>query len=216
MKEQSPNRIIRQFGFWSAALVTAETILFFISLALPNENLMFTSSFLLAPTFVAMMVSIHYYAPEEKRIWSHLGISLATIYAVMCALSYYIQLTVIQNNTLRMTEDVLQPFVFIPGTPLFAQDMLGYVFMCAATLATGFVFPGGKLESWIKWLFILNGVLFILPTLIVPALPLPVNEAGTGVGNKVGVYANMLWSVYFTVTAGLVTLLFKRMGEVRS
>ncbi|HEX5809871.1 MAG TPA: hypothetical protein VFY25_14480 [Anaerolineales bacterium] len=215
MKEQYPNRIIQQFGYWSAALVTAETILFFISLALPNENLMFVSSFLLAPTFVAMMVSIHYYAPGEKRIWSHFGISLATIYAVMCALSYYIQLTVIQNNNLQITEDVLRPFMFIPGTPLFAQDMLGYVFMCAATLATGFVFQGGKLESWIKWLFIFNGLLFILPTLIIPAIPLPVNETGTGVGNKVGVYANMLWSVYFIVTAGLVTLLFKRMGKVK-
>ncbi len=215
MKQQSTKRAINQFGFWSAALVTIETILFFISLALPNKSLMFASSFLLAPTFVAMMVSIHYYAAEEKRIWSHLGLSLATIYAVMCALSYYIQLTVIQNNNLQMAEDVLQPFVFIPGTPLFAQDMLGYVFMCAATLAAGFVFSGGKLESWIKWLFIMNGVLFIIPTLIVPAIPLPVNEAGTGVGDKVGVYANMVWSVYFAVTTGLVTLLFKRMGESR-
>lgn len=162
-----------------------------------------------------MMVSIHYYAPEEKRIWSHFGISLATIYAVMGALSYYIQLTVIQNNNLRMTEDVLQPFMFIPGTPLFAQDMLEYVFMFAATLVAGFVFQGGKFERWIKWLFILNGALFILPALIVPAIPLPVNEVGTGVGNKVGIYANMLWAVYFTVTAGLVTLLFKRMSEGR-
>lgn len=215
MKEQSAKRTIYQFGFWSAALLTLETILFFISLVLPNERSMFASSFLLAPTFVAMMVSIHYYAPEEKRIWSHLGLSLATIYAVMCSLSYYIQLTVIQNNNLRMTEEVLQPFVFIPGTPLFAQDMLGYVFMCAATLATGFVFSGGKLESWIKWLFIMNGALFLIPTLIIPAIPLPVNEAGTGIGNKVGVYANMVWAVYFAVTTALVTSLFKRMKEAR-
>ncbi len=210
MKEQSTKRAIYRFGFWSAALVTFETILFFISLALPNRNLMFASSFLLAPTFVAMMVAIHYYAPEEKKFWSHLGISFATIYAVMCTLSYYVQLTVIQNNNLQMTKEILQPFVFMPGTPLFAQDMLGYVFMCAATLAAGFVFSGGKLESWLKWLFIMNGVLFILPTLVIPAIPMPVNEAGTGVGDKVGVYANMLWSVYFAVAAGLVTMLFKR------
>lgn len=215
MNEKSTRRGIYQFGCWSAALVTVETILFFISLAIPNQTLMFASSFVLAPTFVAMMVAIHYYAPEEKKIWSHFGLSLATIYAVMGTLSYYIQLTVIQNNNLRIAEDVLQPFVFIPGTPLFAQDMLGYVFMCAATLAAGFVFSGGKIESWIKWLFILNGVLFILPTLIVPAIPLPVNEAGTGVGNKVGVYANMVWSIYFAVTAGLVTLLFKRKAEAK-
>jgi hypothetical protein len=121
---------------------------------------------------------------------------------VLCTLSYYIQSTVIQNNNLQMTDSILQPFL--------AQDMLGYVFMCAATFATGFVFSGGKLENWIKRLFILNGVLFLLPTLIVPAIPLPVNEAGTGIDNQVGLYANMLWSVYFTLSVGLVTLFFKR------
>ncbi|MBK6644172.1 MAG: hypothetical protein IPG44_00225 [Anaerolineales bacterium] len=92
------------------------------------------------------------------------GLSFAIIYAVMCTLTYYIQLTFVANNYLPVAEEVALPFVFLPGTPLFAQDMLGYVFMCAATLAAGFVFTGGKLEAWIKWLFIFNGVLFIVPT----------------------------------------------------
>jgi hypothetical protein len=38
-------------------------------------------------------------------------------------------------------------------------------------------------KGWIKWLLILNGVLFAIPTLILPALTLPTNEAGTGLGN---------------------------------
>ncbi len=92
------------------------------------------------------------------------GLSFAIIYAVMCTLTYYIQLTFVANNYLPVAEEAALPFVFLPGTPLFAQDMLGYVFMCAATLAAGFVFTGGKLEAWIKWLFIFNGVLFIVPT----------------------------------------------------
>lgn len=85
------------------------------------------------------------------------------------------------------------PHVFIPGTPIFAQDMLGYVFFCLATLATAPVFTGGKLEAWIKWLLTLNGILFAIPTMILPALTLPTNEAGTGLGNQVGSYANMIW-----------------------
>jgi hypothetical protein len=72
------------------------------------------------------------------------------------------------------------PFAFIPGAPIFAQDMLGYVFFCLATLAAGPVFTGGRHETWIKWLFILNGVLFTLPTLIMPAPELIILESLIG------------------------------------
>ena len=205
-----PTRSSLQLGFWSAALTTFLTALFFVSLVIPSQNLMFASSFLLAPAFVTMMTSIHHAAAPEKKVWSQLGLSFAVIYAVMCTLTYYIQLTFVANNYLPVAEEAVLPFVFLPGTPFFAQDMLGYVFMCAATLAAGFVFTGGKLEAWIKWLFIFNGVLFIVPTLLIPAIPMSVNAAGTGVGDQVGRYANMVWSLYFGSAATLVTIFFKR------
>ena len=188
------------------------TALFFVSLVVPSQNLMFASSFLLAPAFVAMMVSIHHYAPSEKKVWSQLGLSFAIIYAVMCSLTYYIQLTFVANNYLPVAEEAALPFVFIPGTPLFAQDMLGYAFMTAATLAAAPVFAGGKLESWIKWLFIFHAVLF-LPAIVIPAIPMPVNDTGTGVGNLVGRYANMVWCVYFGTATLLVASMFKRASK---
>ncbi len=209
------DKSVVQLGFWSSLVVTFLTALFFVSLVVPSQNLMFASSFLLAPAFVAMMVSIHHYAAPEKKVWSHLGLSLAVIYAGMGSLTYYIQLTFVQNNYLPVAEEAVLPFVFLPGTPIFAQDMLGYVFMCAATLAAGFVFTGGKLENWIKWLFIFNGVLFIVPTLLIPAIPMSVNAAGTGVGDQVGRYANMIWSLYFGSAATLVTIFFKRLKSTR-
>ena len=207
-----PTRSSIQLGFWSSLVVTLMTALFFVSLVVPSQNLMFASSFLLAPAFVAMMVSIHHYAPSEKKVWSQLGLSFAIIYAVMCSLTYYIQLTFVANNYLPVAEEAALPFVFIPGTPLFAQDMLGYAFMTAATLAAAPVFAGGKLESWIKWLFIFHAVLF-LPAIVIPAIPMPVNDTGTGVGNLVGRYANMVWCVYFGTATLLVASMFKRASK---
>lgn len=201
---------IAQLGFWSSAVATLMIALFFFSLVIGNQNLIFASSFLLAPAFVAMMTSIHHYAGPEKKVWSQLGLSFAIIYAVMCSLTYYIQLTFVANNYLPVTEEAALPFVFIPGTPLFAQDMLGYAFMTAATLAAAPAFAGGKLESWIKWLFIFHAILF-LPAIVIPAIPMPVNAAGTGVGNLVGRYANMVWCLYFGTATTLVTLLFKQL-----
>lgn len=204
-----PQTSTLQLGLWAAALTTLMTVLFLISLVIASQPLMFASSLLLAPAFVAMMVSIHHYATPEKKVWSHLGLSLAVIYAVMCALTYYIQLTFVANNYLPVADEAALPFVFIPGTPIFAQDILGYAFMTAATLAAAPVFIGGNLERWIKWLFIFHAILF-LPAIVIPAIPMPVNETGTGVGDLVGRYVNMAWCVYFGTATTLVTLLFKR------
>lgn len=204
-----PQKSTIHLGFWSAALTTLMTALFFASLIISSQSLMFASSFLLAPAFVAMMVSIHHYAAPEKKVWSQLGLSLAIIYAVMCTLTYYIQLTFVANNYLPIADEAALSFVFIPGTPIFAQDILGYAFMTAATLTAAPVFAGGKLERWIKWLFIFHAILF-LPAIVIPAIPMPVNETGTGVGDLVGRYANMVWCVYFGTATTLVTLLFKQ------
>lgn len=206
-----PQKAVSQLGFWSSVVVTLMLVIFPLSLVFNwSLNIAYASSFLLAPAFVAMMVSIHHYAALEKKVWSQLGLSFAIIYAVMCSLTYYIQLTFIKNNYLPIAEEAVAPFVFIPGTPIFAQDMLGYVFFCLATLAAGPVFTGGKLEAWIKWLFIFNGILFAIPTLILPALTMPTNPAGTGLGNQVGDYANMVWSSYVAVSTSLLATLFKR------
>src|SRR3990172_6621674 len=209
-----PSRAATMLGFWSAIAVTLLVVIFSLFLVFHTLNIAYASSFLLAPAFVTMMVSIHHYAAPEKRVWSQLGLSLAIIYAVMSSLTYYIQLTFIKNNYLPIAKEAVLPFVFIPGTPIFAQDMLGYVFFCLATLAAGPVFTGGKLETWIKWLFILNGVLFAIPTLIIPALTLPTNTAGTGLGDQVAVFANMVWSTYVAIATALLAVLFKRLSRL--
>lgn len=210
-----PSAPALRLGFWSGALTTVLTVAFFISLGASIENLMYASSMMLAPAFVALMVSIHHAAPAEKKVWSHLGLSFAIIYAVMCSLTYYVQLTFVQNNYLPITTEAALPFVFMPGTPYFAQDMLGYVFMSLATLAAAPVFVGGRLERWIRRLFIMNAILFIAPTVTIPAIPLPVNEAGTGVGNLVGLYANIVWSAYFASAMLLATVFFRRLAHSR-
>lgn len=201
---------VAQLGFWSAVVVTLMLIVFPLSLIFGSLDMAYGSSFLLAPGFVTMMVSIHHYAALDKKVWSQLGLSFAVIYAVMCSLTYYVQLTFIKNNYLPIADEALAPFAFVPGTPFFAQDMLGYVFFCLATLAAGPVFTGGRLETWIKWLLIFNGILFAIPTAILPGLTMPTNAAGTGLGNQVAVYANVVWSTYVAISTALVAVMFKR------
>ncbi len=40
----------------------------------------------------------------------------------------------------------------------WAKEMLGYAFMGLATLVVAPLFRGSRLQNWIRWLFIWNGV----------------------------------------------------------
>ena len=108
-------RSVYQLGFWSAVLATLSSIGYGIAVIImmissitaaadtpPGwhgieafvasfqsiQMLPLIPSLVLAPTFIVLMVSVHYYAAHEKRIWSHLGIAFAIVYAVMASLNY--------------------------------------------------------------------------------------------------------------------------------
>jgi hypothetical protein len=84
-----------QPGFWSAVLVTRMVIAFPLPLIFGQLNIACGSSFLPAHALVTMMVSVHHNTPTERKMWSQLALSFAIIYAVMCSLTYFVQLTFI-------------------------------------------------------------------------------------------------------------------------
>lgn len=196
-------------GLIAAVLLAGETIAFGIALPIPTAaNAAYLASFLIAPSFVALMVAIHYSAPEDTRVWSHLGLAFAIIYAVLCALNYYVQLTVVRINALGASEALIKMLSFTPGSLMFAQDMLGYTFLCLATLAAAPVFKGDRLSRWLKGLFIAHGLVFVVP-LVFPALTF----SGDTSGDEIGILANLFWCALFAPIAVLLALYFRRRSE---
>jgi archaellum biogenesis protein FlaJ (TadC family) len=65
------NKTLYKIGFWSATFVAIEVLIFALMLILNfwfNTNIIsFIACFLLAPTFVAMIASVHCYAPQDKK-----------------------------------------------------------------------------------------------------------------------------------------------------
>jgi hypothetical protein len=193
-------------GLIAAVLLTLETVAFGIALPIPTAaNAAYLASFLIAPTFVALIVAVHYTAPESKRIWSHLGLAFAVIYAVLCGLNYYVQLTVVRTNVLGAPSALIEMLRFTPGSLMFAQDMLGYTFLCLATLAAAPVFSGDRLSRWLKGLFIAHGLVFVVP-LIFPTLSFSDGASG----DEIGVLANLFWCALFAPIAVLLALYFRR------
>ncbi len=178
----------------------------FVATFQPIQMLSLVPSLFLVPAFVVLMVSIHYYAAPDKKIWSELGIAFALIYAGMATINYLVQLTAVRLSILNRETDGLAMFVMGNPHSLFWVLASCYVFMNLAMLFAAPVFDGGKLERWIRWLFYANGATMITSligiTLDVKAVYL--------------LLSLVPWCVVFAPTTALVAVLFRRAPSPRS
>jgi hypothetical protein len=113
--------LVNRLGFWSAAIIVLLVVLIDVGMIVSAilfpmtsitsieayassftsfQMLPFVPSLLLAPMFVLMMLCIHYYTPQGKKVLSQLGFSFASISATILSIHYYIQLTVVQQGIL--------------------------------------------------------------------------------------------------------------------
>ena len=115
-------------------------------------------SLLLAPVFTALMASLHSYAPEDKKIWSLLGLAFTLIYTTMAAMNYMIQLLPVWRSINLGETDGLAMFVLGNPHSIFWALAYAYIFMNLAMLFSAMIFGGNCLEKRIRLLFILNGV----------------------------------------------------------
>jgi hypothetical protein len=155
-----------RLGFWSAVLTAVFTMLFLVGAILDTMGLLpppwdvvipIGASLLLAPSFVVLMVSIHYAAPFEKKIWSHIGIAFAILYAALVSIVYVTWLFVVEPHVLRGQANQVALLVFAPDSFLQMVDGLGYTFMGVALCFAAPVFAGKRLDKWIRWLCLLSG-----------------------------------------------------------
>jgi len=213
------NKPTSRLGFWSAAiiallvfLIDAGMILSTIFLPMTSitsmeayassfnslQMLPFIPSLLLAPMFVIMMLCIHHYASDDKKVLSQLGFSFALICAAILGTHYYIQLTFVQQGILNNeTAGVWQFAAPNPHSFFWTFAALGYGFMGIALLCVAPVFTE-KSERTIKWLFTANGIVGI----------------GFLVGNALGIFmanifASFTWGVLFPVAAMLLAKRFR-------
>jgi hypothetical protein len=128
----------------------------------PMDYIWLYPGFLLAPTFVVLMACIHYYASDDKKVFSQIGLSFAVVYAAVITTDYFIQLTVLEPSLLNGETAGLSLFTqYNPHGIFIALECLGYLMMSVALLFTGAVFAGGRLERGIRWLFVTSFVLAV-------------------------------------------------------
>ncbi|TAK51815.1 MAG: hypothetical protein EPO25_15435 [Gammaproteobacteria bacterium] len=204
----------RVLGFWSAVLCTvfslayvaaqfAEWLGWLGSAGGPHSRstplglaVLLTPSLLLGPAFVVLMVSVHYCADESSRIWSHIAVAFATMYATLISIVYYVQLAFVLPRLARGDAGDIGLLIFEPfDSFLYAVDVWGYSLMSLATLFAAAVFRGPGLGLWIRRMLVANGCL--LPFLALQMYWPPL------------IWGGSLWAITFPVACGLLAAHFR-------
>ncbi|GBO51506.1 hypothetical protein APA_470 [Pseudanabaena sp. lw0831] len=160
----------------------------------------FIPAFFLAPTMVILIACINAIAPESKKIFSQIGLAFAIVYAAIIPTNYYLQIFVVrlnlQSGTLGGLSILAQPNLH---SIFFALETLGYGFLSLATIFISLVFTSGKLEIWIRSLFIVSGAVGIFGVLVAPFNQPYLIFAGLG-----------LWSLAFPISTILLSIFFRK------
>jgi hypothetical protein len=207
---------VKTLGFWSAVLATLFSVTYVVaqltewwgllgSQGGPHSSstplglaLLLTPSLLLGPSFLILVVCIHNWASDERRVWSLAAIAFATIYAALTGIVYYVQLTLVAPRLMRGETEGIEMLIFVPfDSFLYAVDILGYSFMSVATLLAAMVFTGYGLERVIRWFLIANG-------LLLPFLALQMYFHAL-------IYVAALWAITFPGSTISLALFFKRL-----
>jgi hypothetical protein len=160
-------------------------------------------SLLLAPAFAALMVCVHHYAASARRLWSQIGLSFSLVYTTMAFTNYIVQLTSVQRAVQAGESDGLAMLVHGNPHSLFWALVSSYIFMNLAMLFAAPVFQGGRLETWTRRLFLLNGASVLLTaTSLAVDSPLLFNLGSL-----------FIWCPLFTAAAALLAVLFARLGR---
>ena len=176
------NSVVNKIGFYSAILTSIFAIAYSVAqiavLAVPPTPpwdfvALFVPSLFLAWSFIVMMISIHYYAPEDRKIYSHIGMTFGVLYAALVSIVYFVELSVAVPMVFR-GETYPAWLSFTAPSLMVSIDGLGYVFMALATLFASQVFTTQKQQRLIRWSFFANGLLSIVIFLAVyiPSLTL--------------------------------------------
>lgn len=125
---------VDELGFWSAVFASLLSIVYVVAQVTEWLGLLgsaggpesastpfglivlLTPSLLLGVAFAVLMVCVHYYAPDDRKVWSHVALVFATVYTVLISINYYVQLTFVVPHLLRgdATGVRVQPFLFVP------------------------------------------------------------------------------------------------------
>ena len=129
----------------------------------PRDYYWMFPAMILTILFVIFILCIHSSAPENKKIYSKIGVSLSLMSATTILICYFIQVSVIQPSLLNNEIDGIALWSqYNPHGLFIALEELGYILMNLSFLFLAFVYSSkSKAENSIRWILFIGFILAI-------------------------------------------------------
>jgi len=168
----------RRIVFLAAVISTVFGILYFLGLAgkyivdgsihsvsaPPIQMVSAATGLLWDITLVILFVALRRQITGGKAVYAELGLVFMALLCATSSINWYVQLAVVprispaDNPVLLALVDV-----HVDSSIMYAMEHLAWgVFYGLATIFMAVAFPAGRIETWIKWLFITGGVMCLL------------------------------------------------------
>lgn len=197
----------RKMGIIACGTALLCTLLFALGLLTGSDALSFTVCLVLSWAYVLAACAFTAFVPPQRAAVALGGVATAVLYALLINLVYFTQLTTVAQGA--AAPEVLGALRMLPGTWMFALDILGYGIMGLSTLLIGCALvPEGRAEALLRRLLMLHGIFF--PICVV--MPMTGIFAG---GESSGWMASgapvlLVWCVYFAPVMALGTRYFAK------
>ena len=111
---------------------------------------------LLVVVYVILVVSIHTYAAQHKKLYSQIGLSFALIAAGILLSDYFIQFSVVPISLMNQETDGIALLTQYNAHGIFiVLEELGYLLMSLSFVFLAPVFTNkGRLASVVRWVFV--------------------------------------------------------------
>ena len=215
-----------KLGFWAAILSAAFAVLWFVTFNMQDllasvpdwrnldayaesfrmvRLLLIYPSLLLALTYVVLLVCVHGYAAEDKKVWSLTALSIGILYAAMASVNYNIQASAVRQSL--AAGEIAGIEMWIPDNPHSVFEALSnsYGYMAVSMFFAGFVFRGGGLQRWIRI------VLFAQAITAIGQFGWTMFDLNTGVF----IATSLVWVIGAPIAFILLAILFRREERVK-
>lgn len=149
----------RTVGFWAGLAAFASTVAFLFAQALQlfgvlrppwDGILIYGFSLGIVVPFILMMVALHCFVPEDKKLWSQAALVFTIIYAVFVTANYVVQLATVIPVSPEVDAGALRVLSQTPHSLFWDFDAIGYIAMGLAMLFAAPVFARRGLQRRVK------------------------------------------------------------------
>ena len=130
----------------------------------PKDYLWMPLAIILTLSYLVLMISIHVYASNQRKIFSQIGLSFALLATMVLVGDYFVQFSVVPISLMSgETEGITLLTQYNAHGVFIVLEELGYLLMSLSFLFMAPVFVNkNRLEAAVRWVFVISFLLTVL------------------------------------------------------